>query len=52
MISQNQNIKLQNTTIYLTIKREDLIHEFVSGNKYRKLKYNLFKPKTKIILQF
>ncbi|WP_447634951.1 1-aminocyclopropane-1-carboxylate deaminase/D-cysteine desulfhydrase [Flavobacterium microcysteis] len=27
------------------IKREDLIHPFVSGNKYRKLKYNLLKAK-------
>ncbi len=25
----------------VTIKREDQIHDFVSGNKYRKLKYNL-----------
>ena len=23
------------------VRREDLIHPFVSGNKYRKLKYNL-----------
>ena len=27
--------------IRLFIKREDLIHPFISGNKYRKLKYNL-----------
>ena len=27
------------------IKREDLLHEFVSGNKIRKLKYNLLKAK-------
>ncbi len=27
----------------LSVKREDLIHPFVSGNKYRKLKYNLKK---------
>lgn len=25
----------------LTIKREDLLHPFVSGNKFRKLKYNI-----------
>ncbi|OXB23830.1 1-aminocyclopropane-1-carboxylate deaminase [Flavobacterium tructae] len=31
--------------ISLTIKREDLIHPFVSGNKFRKLKYNLFQAK-------
>ena len=27
----------------ITIKREDLLHPFVSGNKYRKLKYNISK---------
>ena len=27
------------------IKREDLIHPFVSGNKFRKLKYNLLQAK-------
>lgn len=32
--------------ISLTIKREDLIHPFVSGNKFRKLKYNLLQAKT------
>ena len=29
------------SNVALSIKREDLIHPFVSGNKYRKLKYNL-----------
>ena len=29
--------------IELWIKREDLIHPFVSGNKFRKLKYNLIQ---------
>ena len=29
----------------LTIKREDLIHPEISGNKYRKLKYNLIEAK-------
>lgn len=32
--------------ISLVIKREDLIHPFVSGNKFRKLKYNLLQAKT------
>jgi 1-aminocyclopropane-1-carboxylate deaminase len=41
----NQNIYLENTTIQLSIKREDLIHPFVSGNKFRKLKYNLQEAK-------
>ena len=27
--------------VTLVIKREDLLHPFISGNKYRKLKYNL-----------
>ena len=31
--------------ITLHIKREDLIHPFISGNKFRKLKYNLLKAK-------
>lgn len=32
--------------ISLVMKREDLIHPFVSGNKFRKLKYNLLQAKT------
>lgn len=32
--------------ITLTVKREDLLHPFVSGNKFRKLKYNLLQAKT------
>ena len=46
MISLNQhiNIELPNC-ISLHIKREDLIHPFVSGNKFRKLKYNLLQAK-------
>lgn len=31
--------------INLVIKRDDLIHPFVSGNKFRKLKYNLLQAK-------
>lgn len=34
-------------SISVAIKREDLIHPFVSGNKFRKLKYNLLQAKTK-----
>ena len=33
-------------SISVTIKREDLIHPVVSGNKFRKLKYNLLQAKT------
>jgi 1-aminocyclopropane-1-carboxylate deaminase len=31
--------------ITLEIKREDLLHPFVSGNKFRKLKYNIVQAK-------
>lgn len=40
-----QKIQLENQSIDLFIKREDLIHPFVSGNKFRKLKYNLLEAK-------
>ncbi len=40
-----QEISLPNTTVQLFIRREDLIHPFVSGNKFRKLKYNLKEAK-------
>ncbi len=42
----NQLIPIEfpnNISVY--IKREDLIHPFVSGNKFRKLKYNLLQAK-------
>ncbi|OIV42100.1 1-aminocyclopropane-1-carboxylate deaminase/D-cysteine desulfhydrase [Flavobacterium johnsoniae] len=42
----NQHISINYPNdISLTIKREDLIHPFVSGNKFRKLKYNLLQAK-------
>ncbi|WP_194765946.1 1-aminocyclopropane-1-carboxylate deaminase/D-cysteine desulfhydrase [Tamlana sp. I1] len=41
--SINQQVNLQNKGVELYIKREDAIHPFVSGNKYRKLKYNLLE---------
>lgn len=40
-----QRISLPNKHVELFIKREDKIHPFVSGNKYRKLKYNLLEAK-------
>ncbi len=46
----NQIILLEdffNTNCKLVIKREDLLHPYISGNKYRKLKYNLIAAKTK-----
>ena len=44
VFNQSINIQFPND-ISLTIKREDLIHPFVSGNKFRKLKYNLLQAK-------
>ncbi|KAF2333430.1 1-aminocyclopropane-1-carboxylate deaminase/D-cysteine desulfhydrase [Flavobacterium nitrogenifigens] len=44
VFNQHINIDFPNH-ISLTIKREDLIHPFVSGNKFRKLKYNLLQAK-------
>ena len=43
-MNQSVAIDLPNG-ISLVIKREDLIHPFVSGNKFRKLKYNLLQAK-------
>lgn len=41
----NQIIALPFADVSLFIKREDLIHPIVSGNKLRKLKYNLIAAK-------
>ncbi len=51
----NQNFKTENQQVFLSalkeknielyIKREDEIHLFVSGNKFRKLKYNIEEAK-------
>lgn len=41
----NQSILFKNLSINITIKREDLIHPFISGNKFRKLKYNIEEAK-------
>lgn len=41
--TENQQVHLPLLTekrVFLTIKREDLIHPMISGNKFRKLKYN------------
>ena len=45
-ISRNQKVEipmLESSSIELYIKREDEIHPSVSGNKFRKLKYNLLQ---------
>ena len=46
MESNNQKISLENTNTSLYIKREDLLHPHISGNKFRKLKYNLAQAKS------
>jgi 1-aminocyclopropane-1-carboxylate deaminase len=43
--SSIQKISLEKTNISLYIKREDLLHPYISGNKFRKLKYNLVQAK-------
>lgn len=43
-MNQSVDINFPNE-ISVCIKREDLIHPFVSGNKFRKLKYNLLQAK-------
>nr|WP_217902822.1 pyridoxal-phosphate dependent enzyme [Flavobacterium sp. J49] len=45
MESINQKIEIKNSDITLYLKREDLLHPYLSGNKYRKLKYNLVQAK-------
>ena len=50
MLVENQPIHLpllDEKKVSLFIKREDRIHPLVSGNKYRKLKYNLVEAKEK-----
>lgn len=45
MESYNQKIILEHSNVTLYIKREDLLHPYYSGNKFRKLKYNLIEAK-------
>jgi 1-aminocyclopropane-1-carboxylate deaminase len=40
-----QRIEINNPNVELFIKREDLIHPLISGNKFRKLKYNIHQAK-------
>ncbi|MDI1316565.1 pyridoxal-phosphate dependent enzyme [Flavobacterium sp.] len=43
--SSNQKITIKSSTVSLYVKREDLLHPLISGNKFRKLKYNLAQAK-------
>ena len=40
-----QYLPIQKNGISVAVRRDDLIHPFVSGNKFRKLKYNLLQAK-------
>ncbi len=57
-IAEIQHIDLTHwldTTVQLSIAREDKVHPFVSGNKFRKLKYNFLEAlntQTKKVLTF
>lgn len=55
-MSENQLIQtVFSNQISLYIKREDLLHPIISGNKFRKLKYNLEEAKNqnqKVLLTF
>ena len=42
---KTQKILSCNESVELWIKREDEIHPFISGNKYRKVKYNVVEAK-------
>jgi len=44
LMNQSVHFTLPNN-IKITIKREDLLHPHISGNKFRKLKYNILKAK-------
>ena len=44
ILNQDLNLTFPNS-ISVHMKREDLIHPIVSGNKFRKLKYNLIQAK-------
>lgn len=42
----NQTVKINFPyNVHLAIKREDLLHPHISGNKFRKLKYNMLEAK-------
>ena len=46
----NQQVRLPllaEKRVALYLKREDLIHPYISGNKYRKLKYNLIEAQNR-----
>ncbi len=46
IVQLNDSI-LRNNQVQLFIKREDLTNRFISGNKYRKLKYNFIEARNR-----
>ena len=42
--SENQFV-YQKNGVSVSVKREDLLHPYISGNKFRKLKYNILEAK-------
>src|SRR5690606_29771105 len=51
----SNQLLLETDDFSLYMKREDLLHPEISGNKYRKLKYNLLeaqKQKKELLLTF
>ncbi len=44
-IDSNVTFLYKKNNIEVYIKREDLLHEYISGNKFRKLKYNILEAK-------
>ncbi|MBC5775993.1 1-aminocyclopropane-1-carboxylate deaminase/D-cysteine desulfhydrase [Pontibacter sp. KCTC 32443] len=47
-LQQLQHPLLQEHELTLWVKREDLLHPHISGNKWRKLKYNLQEAKAQV----
>lgn len=45
LLQQLSNEQTEKTGVQLYLKRDDLIHPTVSGNKWRKLKYNLLEAR-------
>ncbi len=45
ILQKIQFSEIEKFDVSLTIKREDLIHPEISGNKFRKLKYNILQAK-------
>ena len=47
LIQELKSTLLRDKKVRILVQREDLIHPYVSGNKWRKLKYNLLEARQK-----